>query len=104
VAVAMADSKSQFSFKRKGWESSCIPKSFGKDMREATKLVYTSLTHSRSLSARLRSLKLCSLRLLKNLSDNKLFFFPLALLELTKLQTLELRNNAITFLPDTLPR
>jgi len=41
---------------------------------------------------------------MKNLSDNKLFFFPLALLELTKLQTLELRNNTITFLPDTLPR
>lgn len=38
------------------------------------------------------------------LSDNKLFFFPLALLELTKLQTLELRNNALTFLPDALPR
>lgn len=39
VALAMAESKSELSFKKKGWDSTYIPKSFGKDMRDIKKLV-----------------------------------------------------------------
>jgi hypothetical protein len=42
VAIAMAENRGELSFKKKGWDSTYIPKSFGKDMRDIRKLVLSS--------------------------------------------------------------
>jgi Leucine-rich repeat (LRR) protein len=77
ISLAVSEGKNEISFRKRALENSHIPKNMGKYMKEVKKLV---------------------------LSDNKLFFFPVALLEMASLQVLELKNNTLMYLPKELPR
>jgi len=77
VSTAIKEGKTEISFRRRGLENTHIPKSMGKYMKEVKKLV---------------------------LSDNKLFFFPMPILDMGNLHTLELKNNNLLYLPKEITR
>lgn len=77
VSTAVSEGKTEITFRKRALENAHIPKNMGKYMKEVKKLV---------------------------LSDNKLFFFPMALLDMVNLHTLELKNNQIAFLPKDITR
>ena len=77
VSTSVSEGKTEISFRKRGLDNSHIPKNMGKYMKEVKKLV---------------------------LSDNKLFFFPMAILDMINLHTLELKNNQLTHLPKEITR
>lgn len=77
VSTAVSEGKTEISFRKRGLDNTHVPKNMGKYMKEVKKLV---------------------------LSDNKLFFFPMAVLDMVNLHTLELKNNALTHLPKEITR
>jgi Leucine-rich repeat (LRR) protein len=77
VSTAVSEGKTEISFRKRGLDNTHVPKNMGKYMKEVKKLV---------------------------LSDNKLFFFPMAILDMINLHTLELKNNALTHLPKEITR
>eukprot|EP01087_Luapelamoeba_hula_P012480 TRINITY_DN3484_c0_g1_i2.p1 TRINITY_DN3484_c0_g1~~TRINITY_DN3484_c0_g1_i2.p1 ORF type:complete len:2043 (+),score=287.04 TRINITY_DN3484_c0_g1_i2:206-6334(+) len=78
VSAAKADGRIELSLRKKAIDNTHIPKTLGRELSDTVR------------------------RLI--LSDNKLIFFPLCLLDLANLEVLELRNNQLSFLPKGLPK